>query len=303
MPVYNAEKYIAEAVESILGQTYRNFEFIITDDGSTDNSLAILKRYAAEDARIQISSKPNAGYLIRLNEMLDLARGEFIARMDADDVAMPKRFVTQLEFLDAHPEVVAVGSRILAIDGEGDPIMEFCTAQTHEEIDRAHLELRGGHINHPAAMIRTSVIRAVGGYRAELWPAEDVDLWLRLAEVGRLANLPERLLKYRQHLQSTGYTKQAIQRDRWHAAAVAAFERRGVPVPSDWQPEEMKAAAESEAQAAGEADVVQHQLKWGWWALYAGNVRTARKYAFRLLRKSPLSSEVWKFVVCSLRGY
>ena len=102
MPVYNATRYLAEAVESILGQTFRDFEFLITDDGSTDRSLAILKRYAAQDARIRLWSRPNAGYVVRLNEMLHQARGDLIARMDADDVALPERFARQVEFLRSH---------------------------------------------------------------------------------------------------------------------------------------------------------------------------------------------------------
>jgi glycosyltransferase involved in cell wall biosynthesis len=294
MPVYNTEPYIAEAVESILAQTYRNFEFIIIDDGSTDRSLAILESYAAQDTRIRLSSRPNSGYLIRLNEMLDVAQGDLIARMDADDVAMPERFARQIDFLDAHPEVVAVGSRILTIDSDGDPIVEFCTTQDHEGIDRAHLEVRGGFINHPAAMIRADAIRAVGGYRPAYYPGEDVDLWLRLAEIGRLANLPEMLLKYRQHLESIGYTRQAIQHDRWQAAAIDAYYRRGLLPPPDW--EQLKKTNST-------ADLQIHLQKWAWWALGAGNLRTARKYALRSLRSNPLSWHNWKLVACSLRGY
>jgi glycosyltransferase involved in cell wall biosynthesis len=294
MPVYNTEPYIAEAVESILTQTYRNLEFIIIDDGSTDRSLAILERYAAQDARIRLSSSPNAVLVSRLNEMLDEARGDLIARMDADDVAMPERFARQVDFLNAHPEVVAVGSRILAIDSDGDAIVDFCTTQDHEEIDRAHLEVRGGHINHPAAMIRAGAIRTVGGYRAALWPGEDVDLWLRLAEVGRLANLPEMLLKYRQHLESIGYTRQAIQHERWQAAAIDAYHRRGLSLPTHW---------EQLRKTNSTADVQIHLQKWAWWALGAGNVRTARKYALKSLRSNPLSWHNWKLVACSLRGY
>ena len=142
MPVYNAERYIAEAVESILAQTYRDFEFIIIDDGSTDRSLAILERYAAQDVRIWLSSRPNAGLVVRLNEMAAEARSDVIAQMHADDIAMPERFARQFDFLNAHPEVVVVGCRTLAIDSDGDPLAEFCTIQDHEEIDLAHIEVR-----------------------------------------------------------------------------------------------------------------------------------------------------------------
>ena len=293
MPVYNTETYIAEAVESILAQSYRNFEFIIIDDGSTDRSLAILECYADQDARIRLSSRAHAGYLIRLNEMLEEARGDFIARMDADDVAMPERFIKQIDFLDAHPEVVAVGSRILAIDSDGDPIAEFCTAQDHEEIDRAHLDVRGGFINHPVAMIRTGAIRTIGGYRADYWPAEDVDLWLRLAEIGRLANVPERLLEYRRHPESISHTQQSRQYERCQAAAIDAHRRRCLPLPS-WE------ALEKDNR---KADPRVYLRTWAWWALGAGNLGTARKYAFKSLRSSPLTWQNWKLVACSLRGY
>jgi GT2 family glycosyltransferase len=294
LPVYNAEAYVAEAVESILAQTYGDFEFLIIDDGSTDRSLAILERYAAQDARIRLSSRPNSGYVVRLNEMLDEARGEFIARMDADDIAMPARFAKQLDFLNAHPDFVAVGSRILTIDSDGEPIGEFCTAVVHEEIDRAHLEAHGGVISHPGVMIRATAIRALGGYRAEYWPVEDVDLWLRLAEVGRLANLPEMLLKYRLHLESTCSTQRGIQEERLQAAAVDAYRRRGLSTPTDWEP----------AQKNADLTDPQEQLrKWAWWALHAGNLRTARKHALRSIRSNPLSWDNWKLVACSMRGY
>ena len=119
MPVYNAKRYLGEAVESILSQTFRDFEFLIIDDGSTDRSLAILQRYAAQDARIRLSSEPNAGYVVRLNEMLHQARGDLIARMDADDVALPERFARQVEFLRSHPEVDVVGGAHENIDSKG----------------------------------------------------------------------------------------------------------------------------------------------------------------------------------------
>jgi GT2 family glycosyltransferase len=294
MPVYNAEQFVTEAVESILAQTYRNFEFIIIDDGSTDRSMAILERYAAQDARIRLSTRPNAGLVVRLNEMVAESRSDVIAQMHADDIAMPERLARQFDFLNAHPEVAAVGCRVMTIDSDGDPIAEFCTVQTHEEIDRPHLEAVGGVICHPAATIRADAIRAVGGYRAERWPAEDTDLWLRLAEIGRLANLPEILLKYRQHLKSTSSVKYAALREQTQAAAIDAHHRRGLPLPADW--EQLK-------KNDSKTDSRVHLRKWAWWALGAGNLRTARKYALRSLRSNPLSWQSWKLVACCMRGY
>ena len=119
MPVYNTKRYVAEAVESILAQTFGDFEFIIIDDGSTDGSRAILERYAKQDDRIRLISRPNTGIVGARNEALGLARGELIAVMDSDDVALPERFEVQVAYLREHPECVVVGSRALIIDPDG----------------------------------------------------------------------------------------------------------------------------------------------------------------------------------------
>ena len=127
MPVYNAKRYVEEAVESILGQTFRDFEFLIIDDGSTDRSLPILERYAAQDARIRLSSRPNAGHTVRLNEMLHQARGDLIARMDADDVAFPSGLPGKLSFSVAIPKwMLSEGPTRTSIQGS-PPV---CTTRT-----------------------------------------------------------------------------------------------------------------------------------------------------------------------------
>src|SRR3954452_3787995 len=130
MPVYNSERYLAKAVESILAQTFTDFEFLIVDDGSTDASRAILENYAARDQRIKLVSRPNTGYLIALNEMLERSLGYYVARMDADDVALPQRFERQVKYLDDHPECVLLGSRVTIIDPDGDPLKEMGAALT-----------------------------------------------------------------------------------------------------------------------------------------------------------------------------
>ena len=112
MTVWNTERFVAEAVESILNQTYRDFEFLILDDGSTDRTPEILRAYAAKDDRIRLWTEPHRGLVRSRNDILDKSRGSFIAVMDADDVALPLRFERQIEYLNAHPECVAVGSRV-----------------------------------------------------------------------------------------------------------------------------------------------------------------------------------------------
>src|SRR5262249_31043112 len=119
MPVYNARPYLAAAVESILAQTFHDFELLMLDDGSTDGSRAILERYAARDARLRLWSRRNTGYVIALNELLSRARGELLARMDADDVALPQRFAQQVAYLRSHPDVVCAGTAVHLIDAAG----------------------------------------------------------------------------------------------------------------------------------------------------------------------------------------
>src|SRR5688572_17248865 len=174
MTVYNTERYVAEAVDSVLGQTFRDFEFIIIDDGSTDGSPFILRNAAARDPRIRLVSRPNTGIVRAANEGIALAAGPYIARMDSDDVCLPRRLETQLRYLDEHPECVLVGSRVTVVDPYGSPVLESMQPLTHEEIDAELLGSGGGWaIVQPSAMMRTDAVRRVGGYRGVHNVSED----------------------------------------------------------------------------------------------------------------------------------
>jgi glycosyltransferase involved in cell wall biosynthesis len=293
MPVFNAKAYLHEAVQSVLRQAYRDFEFIIIDDGSEDGSRDILQRYAADEIRIRLRSRPNRGLVQSLMEGLEMARGRYIARMDADDLSLPQRLEWQVAHLEAHQEVVALGCRAMLIDPEGAPIGPFALEQTHEQIDAAHLRGRGGAIVHPAAVFRREALNHVGGYRDEAFPAEDLDLFLRLAEVGRLANLPDVLYHYRQHPSSIGYSRSALQRQRVGEIVAEALRRRGLP---DVPPQ-------THGEGTEELGEVGHRRKWAWWALKAGNIGTARKQARMVFRKDPFSAASWRLMLCALRGY
>ena len=295
MPVYNAERYLAEAVESVLHQTFPDFEFIIVDDGSTDASLARLRHYAEQDARIRLSSRPNAGWVQRLIEAVPLAAGKYIARMDADDVSLPQRFERQVRFLEENPEYVVVGSKVLLIDSDGAPLKYMGEKLRHEEIDGAHLRGEGGAIIHPAAMIRTEAMRAIGGYR--LLRDEDLDLFLRLAEYGKVANLPDVLLHYRQHLKSAGYQHYAEMTRSVRDAVAAARVRRGL------LPLQKSEVLELDNHSwNGAVKTAQYHKKWAWWALQGGHPATARKHALVALRQDPLSLESWRLALSALRG-
>jgi glycosyltransferase involved in cell wall biosynthesis len=296
MPVYNAERYVAEAVDSILNQTFSDFEFLILDDGSTDRSLEILRRYGDRDSRIRLTSRPNRGLVISLNELVDQARGEFVARMDADDISLPERFQRELDYLRAHPECVVVGSRVRLIDSEGDSLCDWCTMQDHETIDASFLEGKWGTwMSHPVVMMRLSTLLAVGKYR-NLSMMEDNDLFLRLAERGRLTNLPEVLLKYRVH--ASNYSSDFLPH---HAQAHRALwemihdarQRRNLP-PVSTPPVPINTVVTS---APAERE------KWGWMALSSGQVQTARKYAIRALASAPFSLSAWRLAYCAVRGH
>ena len=207
LPVHNCERYVAEAIESILAQTFTDFEFLIVDDGSTDGTLSILNRFAARDSRIRVISRPNTGIVGALNEMLGLARADLVARMDADDVALPVRFERQVRYLDEHPECVMVGSRVTIIDPDGDALTEMGDALSHEQIVTDLLNYKGQMVYHPAVIYRRKAVLDLGGYRPECREAEDLDLFLRLAEVGQIVNLPEPLLKYREHRAKAGISR------------------------------------------------------------------------------------------------
>jgi glycosyltransferase involved in cell wall biosynthesis len=291
MAVYNGDRFVRDALESILWQTYTNFEFIIINDGSTDNSGKILEEYAAIDSRIRLVSRENRGLTVSLNEGITMARGEFLARMDADDISLPQRFDQEIAHLRAHPELVLVGSRVLLIDPDGLPIREACDERTHEEIDQAHLNRRWPVV-HPVVMMRTEAVRQVGGYRDRYNTLEDLDLFLRLAEVGKLANLPQVLLKYRQHFGSVTHSKEQQQMRIRQSIYDEAYARRGLPTPEKTPAKQHQPRRKFE----------QHSY-WAWSALKAGNIHTARKHALVTVRQAPWWPHSWLVLACALRGH
>jgi len=292
MPAYNAERYVAEAVESILNQTFRDFEFLIVDDGSTDRTKSILETYALDDERIRLTSRPNTGLVVALNEMLDKAQAPYIARMDADDIALPNRIERQVAYMRSHPDCAVVSGRALVIDPDGDPLCEWFSEQIHEEIDRAHINsLQGSCLCHPAAMIRAESVRMVGGYRRDAWPAEDLDLWLRLAEIGRLAILPDLVLKYRNYPSSISNSNWDRRLRALEHVVAEARQRRGIPPLSNTGPGKLRSNG-----------VTNPHARWGWWALKSGYLDSARKHARLNLRHRPWSSNSWRLFYCALRG-
>lgn len=203
MPVFNASRYISLAIQSVLRQTYRDFEFIIVDDGSTDDTLAIIHRFAAQDTRIIFVSHSRRGVSDTLNGAIQLARNALIVRMDADDIMLPVRIERQVVFMDEHPEVALAACYCLNIDSRGKVIRKFVSEFTSAEaVRRAISHNRVIEACHPAIIMRKSVLTAIGGYRTKFL-AEDLDLFNRMVEHGYgFLVQPEFLHAYRTHKDS-----------------------------------------------------------------------------------------------------
>ena len=195
MAVYNGEAYLQEAIDSVLQQTFQEFEFIIINDGSTDRTAEILERYQKIDRRIIVLQQDNAGLITALNWGCQVARGQFIARMDADDISSPHRFKRQLEYIEKRPEIGVLGTWIHNIDRDGvirgawrPPINPKLLEWTH---------FFGVSVSHPTVLMRRKAIGKLGFYRHGTDHVEDVDLWLRASSITQFGNVPEILFKYR----------------------------------------------------------------------------------------------------------
>jgi Glycosyl transferase family 2 len=232
LPVHKSEAYLAAAVESIVAQSFGDWELLAIDDGLSDESSAILRSFAARDPRVTVVLAAGAPFVAKLARGVALARGELIARMDADDIAHCDRFVLQVAFLDEHPEVAVVGSAVTLIDAHGKTIREAHYPEDPAAV--AEALQTGSALAHPAVMMRRGAVLAVGGYRPAYQYAEDYDLWLRMAERYALANLPDRLLYYRQHAAKLSVVYAAEQRLATRIAQFAARCRRaGKPDPTE----------------------------------------------------------------------
>jgi glycosyltransferase involved in cell wall biosynthesis len=233
MAVHNGMPYLPEAVESILTQSLTNFEFIIVDDGSTDGSGDWLEGIAKTDPRVKLLRQPHRGLTPSLNIALNRASGDYIARMDADDVSKPQRLKTQVEFMASNSDVICSGTWAETIDAEGESVGTWCPPIDHREIDSQHLNGLGGGIIHPSAIFRRASYELVGGYRTHWRYAQDYDLWLRFAEIGRLANLPVCLISYRRSASQITMSRSHEQNDCVRRIQLDALVRRthlSVPV-------------------------------------------------------------------------
>ena len=236
MPVYNGQAFLREAIESVLTQTHRDLELVAIDDGSSDDSPAILAELAAADRRVRVIRQANGGGARARNRALQEARAEWIINLDHDDVMLPNRIERQLAFIAAHPAVKVFSCRAFYINADGKTFGRTkCEPLTSRDAFERHLasgEPIG--INHPAAALHRPTILEVGGYRPEFEGAEDIDLWNRVAEQGHLVlQQDEVLMRYRIHGTSVmaSRTRQSWEKGEWTLACMRA-RRAGRPEPS-----------------------------------------------------------------------
>lgn len=209
MPVYNAEQYLKPALDSILCQTFSDFELIAINDGSTDSSGDILDEYQKADPRIVVVHRENKGLVATLNEAIDLSRGTYLARQDSDDLSFSKRFEKQVEILDAQPRTVLVTGSFEVFDEDDEYLYREILPEKNEDIARA-MYLRNP-IGHSSVMFRKDTCLLVGKYSDTVGPTEDYELWCRLASEGDFHALESAVFRWRVNTKGITSTKNAEQ--------------------------------------------------------------------------------------------
>ena len=234
MPVYNGERFLAQAIESILAQTFADFEFIIVDDGSRDRSAKIIRDYESQDDRIRLLElEHNVGKAAAKNHGIEAARGEYIAGMDSDDVSLPGRLEKQVDYLRSNPEIGALGTSASLTDEDLKPYYTYAVPERHAHI--AYNILLGRSVVDASLMIRWDHLNSVGGYELSRKRGTGIELLSRLLCETGVANLPESLYLYRRHDGQWGSTPQG-RRDwaelmrrmlfrLWGEAPQASFDR------------------------------------------------------------------------------
>lgn len=288
MPVFNTARYLSAAIESILAQTFEDFEFVIVDDGSTDGSGEIAARHAREDSRIRLVRQQNRGVSAASNAGVAVARGELVARFDADDLSLPDRLAVQVDYMDRHPDVLAVGSSFEVMDAKGRPLTVLYPPCSPEEIEELLLT---GHcpISNPSAMMRRSALERIGGYDTSFVTAGDYDLWLRMSEHGPLANVRDCLIRYRLIQTSLSEAKGRNQREGARRACEAAWKRRGITDGVFMGAEHWRPGTDRDSRH-------RFACRYGWWAFNYGERRTAAIYGLKAIAIRPLSSAGWRLL-------
>lgn len=298
MPVYNGEEYIAAAVESVLSQTFRDLELVILDDGSKDASLRMIQEFQRREPRIRIVSRVNQGHVRTQNELIGRANGKLVAFIAQDDIYTIERLARQVAWLDANPEFDALCGSFSTIDASGRVVSDMqCGLQALEITD----ELRSGkvrtHISTYA--FRAEALARVGGFREYFESAEDIDLQLRLGEIGRIGYVPESFYLYRLHSSSITHTLGNARREFFDRVAYDFQKQRRTSGLDDLQrgnPPPKPEVSRSPGNSAG-AHVQGVLLGRAWREHGAGMKVTALGTGLRAVVENPLSLTAWKSLV------
>lgn len=284
IPVFNLDAYLPDAIESVLQQNYAGpVSIVVLDDGSTDKSLQVAHQFADKVTNLKVVSQTNQGRAKTRNRLLELAETEFIAWLDGDDLASPCWLTDQVTFLQRHPECVAVGGQGYSMTASGLAIGPIQHPLDSDEIDQRHLSGEANAFFQSCVLVRKSAVMKVGGYDERYPCAEDYSLWLRLAEVGQLANLPACHLYYRVHATSANWTLNIDQRTQGHAIHQEARRRRGLPPVC----EDMDAIPQLDK------DDWNRRLFWINIALKSGNPLSALQMLGPALKRHPMSLILW----------
>ena len=233
MSVFNGLPYLRKAIDSILCQTFDDFEFIIVDDGSTDGSANVIRAY--HDDRIVLVERQHEGFIDGINFAVEMARAELVSRMDADDISLPDRLQTQYDWMRQNPGVGVLGTGFELIDSEGVTTSRgFGCPGAHEEILRNILSFQGGvSMVHPSVTLWRDCIKRAGGYHRRFEVCEDTDLWLRISEFAELHVIPDVLLLLRKHSGNVSVTRSQTQLLNTLCSRLCYWRRQeGLPDPS-----------------------------------------------------------------------
>lgn len=300
MAVHNEADDVRSAVDSILTQSWRDLELIVVDDGSTDGTREVLR--TVEDKRVIVIERPHAGLAASLNAGIGVACGELVARQDGDDVSLPARLERQVAYLDAHPEVVAVGCRTAIVGARGERLLELDLPTDATAVRDALLgQSRPNPLVHGAVMFRRRCAAEAGLYRPEFQKSQDIDLWLRMAESGHIANIDEVLYEWRLRPGSSGAGAWSVQRDYSYLARRAAWARiHGLPevaldVGAVRRPSRLASALRRAHGTTLDADLAAAKL-----LFIHGRSRAARRYAFAASRRRPVRPMAWAILILAL---
>ena len=290
MPVHNSAAYLADALRSISDQTFSDFELLAIDDGSTDGSTELLRKYLATEPRMKLVARPRQGLIATRNELLRMASGDLVAWMDSDDVSLPNRLALQVRRFDDDPDLVCVGTHARCTDPDGFPLNVEAYPQAHEAIIVG--QANGGAMRFATTMMLRSAAQRLQGFREPFRMGEDFDFLLRLSETGKMENLPVELYLYRQHVGSVCATLGA----HWHAYRDAildlARERKQCGSDRLQRGEGLKLDVPAKL-APGQVEARVYAL-WASDCLANGNRPLAWKYARAAVLSGPLVLYSWK---------